>query len=61
MSDGLLRYAPATRFRERQRRLVTDDRDRSFGRSLARLVGDGSEEGSKVVACHTIWGTGLLR
>jgi len=53
--------APATRFRERERRLVTDDRDRSIGRSLARLVGDGSEEGSKVVACHPTWSTGLLR
>ena len=53
--------APAMRFRERQRRLVNDDRGRSFGRSRPRLVGDGSEGGSEVVACHVIWSTGLLR
>ncbi len=52
---------PATGFRERQRRLVNDDRGRSFGRSRVGFVGDGSEGGSEVVACHVIWSTGLLR
>ena len=33
MPDGHLRKNPATRFREQERRLVNDDRGRSFGRS----------------------------